>query len=107
MMNSIELISLLLALFAVLLAGGALLVQRKKSILPGNVSAEQHRFSNYAKVLENCDDVAWLFDTKSRRVFYVTPSIERMRGWAQAEFVGVCFPRTKVAWQFIKQFISW
>ncbi len=46
------------------------------------------RYAHYASILDNTDDVAWLFDIETLRLVYVTPSVERLRGWAQHELIG-------------------
>lgn len=70
-------------------AGAACLLQRRKLLqIETMLAAERQRQAHYACVLENCDDVAWLFDTESQRVVYITPSVERHHGWKADELLG-------------------
>jgi diguanylate cyclase (GGDEF)-like protein/PAS domain S-box-containing protein len=52
------------------------------------LSVESERNNNYGLVLENFDDVAFLYDLAAKQISFVTPSVERQRGWKAAELVG-------------------
>ncbi len=43
---------------------------------------------HYGLVLENCEDVAFLYDLDAQQLCYITPSVEQQRGLTAAELIG-------------------
>jgi len=43
--------------------------------------------ARFRMIAENSNDVIWLMDLASRRFTYVSPSVERMRGWTPQEIL--------------------
>ena len=89
-MTSGELVLLLLTAGALIGAAVFLALTRQKPMagikpasMPDTLSRVHTELQN--KVLENCDDVAWLYEFDSQRILYITPSVERMRGWTVDE----------------------
>ncbi len=61
------------------------------------------RAEEYRLVAENISDVVWVLDLDSRKLRYVSPSVQRLRGSTAEEAVGEDF-ETAVSWLSIDRF---
>jgi PAS domain S-box-containing protein len=59
--------------------------QARLSVLARDLAASE---KNYRLLAENGSDVIWLFDLAADRFSYVSPSIEKLRGFTAAEVLG-------------------
>jgi diguanylate cyclase (GGDEF)-like protein/PAS domain S-box-containing protein len=89
-MNTAELLPWLLTLLASGLAATAFFLWRKtlSRLRIAGYPTDTQSIANQSLVLENCDDVVWLYDIESQQLLYVTPSIEKQRGWKATELIG-------------------
>ncbi|MEI6559575.1 MAG: ABC transporter substrate-binding protein [Rhodospirillaceae bacterium] len=62
---------------------------RERAMAAARDSADMLRF-----IAENTRDVIWVMDIASRRISYVSPSVERMRGYAVDEIISQPIERT-------------
>ena len=54
-------------------------------------SALQQSQDNYRLIADNSNDVIWLMDLDSQRFIYISPAIERLRGWTSEEVMAQPF----------------
>lgn len=79
----------LLTLAALAVAATAFILQRKKlRHAEATLQIERQRHVNASRVLDNCDDITWLYDLDSEHLIYVSAAVERKRGWKADELIG-------------------